>query len=116
MAYEERNNSGSMFPNARKEQDNHPDWEGSIMVDGKSYWLKAWNKQGQKGPWVSLSVKDKVARAEQISNEAGFGKTPPRQPSYADQSGSFDRNTGEVFERGRTPYLDDEIPFAAEFR
>lgn len=103
MAYEERNNSGSMFQNKRKEQESHADWEGSIMVDGKSYWLKAWNKQGQKGPWVSLSVKDKVARAEQISNEAGFGKPALRQPSYADQSGSFDRNTGEV--------LDDEIPF-----
>lgn len=97
MAYEERNNSGSMFPNARKEQDNHPDWEGSIMVDGKSYWLKAWNKQGQKGPWVSLSVKDKVAGARDISRQAGFEPHGAKPATYGDDDG-------------------DSIPFNAEFR
>lgn len=97
MAYEERNNSGSMFPNARKEQENHADWEGSIMVDGKSYWLKAWNKRGQKGPWISLSVKDKVAGARDISRQAGFEPQGAKPATYGDDDG-------------------DSIPFFAEFR
>lgn len=100
MAYEPRDGSGSMFPNNRKEKDTHADWQGSFMIDGKEYWISAWNKQGNKGPWVSLSVKDKAATAQRITNDAGFGK--PAQ-SYGQASGSFDRDTGEV--------IDDDLPF-----
>jgi hypothetical protein len=63
MAYEQRDNSGSMFANKKKEQDNHPDRTGSIMVDGKEYWINGWLKKTQEGEtWLSLSVKPKEAR------------------------------------------------------
>lgn len=59
MAYEPRDNSGTLFVNDRKEQPNHADYQGTIIVAGVSYWINGWKKQGQKGTFLSLSVKPK---------------------------------------------------------
>jgi hypothetical protein len=50
---------GVLFKNDRKEQDNHPDYKGSINVGGTDFWLSAWIKEGQKGKFMSLSIKPK---------------------------------------------------------
>jgi len=52
-------NRGVLFKNDRKELDNHPDYKGSINCDGVDYWLSAWIKEGQKGKFMSLSIKPK---------------------------------------------------------
>lgn len=57
MAYEKRDNSGSLFKNDRKAQPSHADYQGKIMVAGVEYYLNAWLKDGQKGKFFSLSVK-----------------------------------------------------------
>jgi len=63
MAYEVRDNSGSMFPNNKKVAENHADLQGSIRVGGVDYWINGWNKKTNNGlSWISLSVKEKVAR------------------------------------------------------
>ena len=59
MAYETRDLGGSMFPNTRKEKETHPDYNGSIRIDGKDYWLSCWNKEGANGPWFSFAFKVK---------------------------------------------------------
>lgn len=43
MAYDDTN-SGSLFKNDRKENDRHPDYKGSLNVDGTEYWLSGWVK------------------------------------------------------------------------
>lgn len=60
MAYELRNNSGSLFRNKRKEQENHPDSTGTVMVEGVEYFINGWTKVTKDGEkWVSLSFKRK---------------------------------------------------------
>lgn len=60
MAYEQKPNSGSLWPNDRKEKDTHPDLRGSINVNGVDYWINAWGKVSKDGKdWLSISVKSK---------------------------------------------------------
>ena len=50
MSYD---NSGILFKNDRKTESKHPDYNGSITVDGVEYWLSAWIKEGQKSKMKS---------------------------------------------------------------
>ncbi len=56
---ENRDNSGILFKNDRKETERHPDYTGNCTVEGKNYWLSAWIKQGKKGKFMSLSLTPK---------------------------------------------------------
>jgi hypothetical protein len=35
--------------NDKKETEKHPDFKGSINVDGVDYWLSAWVREGKEG-------------------------------------------------------------------
>ena len=94
MAYEQRDNSGSVFVNDRKEKDTHPDRTGTAMIDGVMYYVSGWIKQGSKGQFLSLAFKrkdDQPAR-EQRSQPT----SAPRRP--------------DPISSGRSD-MDDEIPF-----
>jgi len=42
-------NSGMMARNERRTTDKHPEFSGSINVDGVDYWLSAWVNEGKAG-------------------------------------------------------------------
>jgi uncharacterized protein (DUF736 family) len=58
MAYEMKDGQASLFKNKRKETENHPDYTGSIMLEGVEHWLSAWIKTPKAGgdKYMSLSV------------------------------------------------------------
>jgi uncharacterized protein (DUF736 family) len=73
MTEYDNTNRGALFKNDRKEQENHPDYKGSVNVGGVDYWLSAWLKRSQSGKsFMSLSVKpkDDQPRQESISERA----------------------------------------------
>ena len=49
--------SASLFKNTRKQSESHPDYTGSIMLQGKEHYLSAWIKESPKaGKFFSISV------------------------------------------------------------
>ena len=64
----DNSNRGNLFKNDKKEQEKHPDLNGSLNVDGKDYWISAWKKTSKAGtPFWSLSVRPKQEQVRQSS-------------------------------------------------
>lgn len=85
MQYD-NSNRGAIFKNEDKQQDNHPDYKGSLNVNGVDLWVSGWLKTSEKTgkKFMSLSVKPKDA-------------APVKQASKPKSSGFDDMN--------------DDIPF-----
>jgi hypothetical protein len=81
-----RDNSGSFSANKRKEKETHPDIKGKATIGGVAYWISGWKKTNDNGIWYSLSFEPQ--------------EQPAEQPAP----------------RGGGAALDDDIPFAAEWR
>jgi uncharacterized protein (DUF736 family) len=62
MQYD-NSNRGAIFKNDDKQQDNHPDYKGSLNVNGVDLWVSGWLKTSEKTgkKFLSLSVKPKEA-------------------------------------------------------
>jgi hypothetical protein len=86
MAYEQRELTGSLFKNDRKEKDTHADYRGSALIDGDEYWIDAWLNESSSGVKY-MSLKFKVKDDRQARN------------SGRPQPAAFDTD------------LDDDVPF-----
>lgn len=61
-------NRGSIWKNDKKETDRHPDFTGSLNVEGVEYWVSAWKRKpdaNPKAPALSFSVKPKEQQPQQ---------------------------------------------------
>lgn len=93
MAYEQKDNTGSLFKNERREKDTHPHARGSALIDGVWYWMDGWTNTDRNGnKYQSLKFKRKDAQQPAQGSARG-------QP-YAAAKGN-----------APAPDLDDEIPF-----
>lgn len=105
MAYELRDNSGSLFLNSKKEKETHPDRTGTAMIDGVTYYVSGWLKKSQGGQqFLSLAFKrkDDQPREQSISQRAQAKITQPGSGGR-----TLNVNAGD---------MNDDIPFAPEFR
>lgn len=81
---------GVLFKNDKKSTEKHPDYKGQINVGGAEFWLSAWIKKSESGKtFMSLSIQPKDAE-----------RSDQRRPA----------------QKGGPVPLDDEIPFAPEWR
>jgi len=81
MAFEQKDNSGAVFVNDKKQSDTHPDRTGTALIGGVVYFVNGWLKKTKSGqPYLSLSFKPKV----QSSTEATAAG--PRQRDMDDSS------------------------------
>jgi hypothetical protein len=62
MAYEQRDNGGSLFKNDRKESEKHPDYKGTAKINGQDFWMNAWLKEKNGKKFFSFSFNAKDAR------------------------------------------------------
>ena len=92
-------NSGALFKNDRKQTDRHPDYTGSLDVEGTQYWISAWIKEGRKGKFMSIALTQK--------EEEAAAPPPPRQSRSAPPSRGGGGGRGHGFDD-----IDDDIPFA----
>lgn len=79
MAYEQKDNSGSLFKNDKKEKDTHPDYRGTVKIGGVEYWQNAWVKESNGKKYFSQSFTPKDAKPQSESK-------PTEQP----QTNSFE--------------------------
>jgi len=110
----DNNNQGALFKNDDKETDNHPDYKGTIQVNGADYWISAWLKTSAKGvKYMSLSVTPKERKDVSSTVPATQGRqqasNAPRTQQRAPQA-----NPGHA---GRMPpdnfddFEDSGVPF-----
>jgi hypothetical protein len=72
MAQEYDNtNRGSIWKNDKKETDSHPDFTGSLNVNGVEFWVSAWKRKpdaNEKAPALSFTVKPKEESGKKPSS------------------------------------------------
>jgi hypothetical protein len=103
MADFDNTNRGSIWKNEKKEKDTHPDFTGSLNVGGVEYWVSAWKRKegaAAKAPALSFSIKPKDEQPQQSISQRAMPKG--RDPI---SSGRLPRDD-----------MDDDVPFAPEFR
>ena len=62
MTEYDNTNRGSIWKNEKKSTENHPDFTGSLNVEGVEYWVSAWRRKegaNPNAPALSFSVKRK---------------------------------------------------------
>jgi hypothetical protein len=74
VAYELKDNSGSLFRNEKREKDTHPHATGTVMVGGVEYWISAWTKDSAKGKFQSLAFKPKEPPAAPKPQTTSFAE------------------------------------------
>lgn len=89
MSYEQKDGEISIFPNRKKEKETHPDYKGSVTIDGKTYDVALWDKKAKSGlqyfggkvsePWKGgdKAPPQETTAPRQISSDAPFDDSIP---------------------------------------
>lgn len=71
MAFEQRDNSGALFRNAKKSEEKHPNATGTAMIGGVMYYISSWTKTTNTGDkFQSLAFKRKDETHKEGVSEA----------------------------------------------
>jgi len=76
----DRNMTGVLFKNDNKSNPRWPDYKGQCEIEGKTFWLSAWIKEGKKSKFLSLAFKEQ---------EADYKPKPKKQDDFVDSEPPF---------------------------
>ena len=95
MAYDNEL-KGVLFRNEKRESEKHPNYKGSITIQGVEYWLSAWinEKKDGSGKYMSLKAQPKEERNQ---------SKPAQNDPFAGQASPDSFGGGQA--------QDDSIPF-----
>ena len=80
MSDYDNTNRGSIWKNEKKSTENHPDFTGSLNVEGVEYWVSAWRRKegaNPKSPALSFSIKAKDAPQQAAPQADGLDDDLP---------------------------------------
>ena len=61
MEKQQTNKKGFLFKNDNKKNENHPDYNGKIHINGKDYYLSAWINTAKSGSkYMSVTIGNEV--------------------------------------------------------
>jgi len=86
--------SGLLFKNFRKRQEKHPDYTGTIEINGEKYDLAAWIKplRSGKGKFMSISVSIPKPKDNGLP-PADAPATPRNEPAHEPEQ---EPKTGDI--------------------
>ena len=99
MSNYDNTNKGAMWRNDNKQSDTHPDFKGSINIDGVEYWLSGWKRKAgdkENAPVVRFSYqpKEQQQAPQQAAQQAPQQQAPqqqaPQQQAPQQQGDNFD--------------------------
>jgi hypothetical protein len=92
MSYD-NTNRGQVWPNSKKEKETHPDFTGTVDVEGVEYWVSAWKRKpdaNPKAPSLSFSIKKKeVVHADGMDRMQKAVDNPPSMDGFDESSIPF---------------------------
>lgn len=65
MAYEIKNNEGSLFENDKREKETQPHYKGKVNIEGILYWVSEWEGHTKGGKKIRNLKFTKVEETEQ---------------------------------------------------
>lgn len=83
MADYDNTNRGSIWKNAEKKTETHPDFTGELNVNGVEYWVSAWKRKegaSEKSPALSFSIKAK----DETKKSQGSSKPTTQSNEFED--------------------------------
>lgn len=99
--YVQKDNSGSLFKNDRKENDLQPSMKGSAKVNGQEFWVSAWTNTSQKGDkYISFKLEPKEEIPVNTDPQAQYRSAPGQAAPAPAQAAP-----------APVAAQDDEIPF-----
>ena len=101
MTYD-NTNRGQIWKNDDKQTDNHPDFKGTLNVNGQEFWVAAWKRRegaNPKAPALTFTIKPKDEKQQSISQRATPKGPAPNKYAAATGRDPFDDD------------LQDAIPF-----
>ena len=72
MTRKQKDNTGALFINHKRDSEKHPSMKGSCRIDGFDYWISGWTKQteaGEKYLSLAFNPKEKKTVQQKIKGE-----------------------------------------------
>lgn len=80
-------NRGAIWKNDRKETERHPDFKGSLNVEGVDFWVSAWKREpdaNPRAPALRFSVQRKDDQPAAQAQEPKAEPAPPAGDQFSD--------------------------------